>query len=471
MRLMDKRISLLVIITLFIISCLPLSRPLKAFAKSPAALPDAAYISVIGHAQLFGLSCESRSAADLAAYWGIQAATERAIVNALPRSDDPEIGFVGDINGAWGYIPPNSYGVHAQPIAAVLRQYGLDAVARQNMSWPELQEEVVNGRPVVVWVIGAVWGGSPQTYTTVAGKQITVAAFEHTMLISGYSPDSVSLINAGTGELGVYPLRDFLTSWKVLGNMAVTAYGKIDPTKPQTVPPPLPSIQPPQATPESSPVLPVGFMTMTPSNPGQIFTPIPDITPLPTLVISISTGTVSPSGTDAAGLTYFVQGGDTLSALAAAWGLNWQDIAFLNNIQPPYGLFAGQILRIPSGVHLSPAPPASIPSGTGIPVVTVMPTGNIDLINPLITAVPQIIATFIPITPVGNISPLSPAAIPTITATEIPTSGTYTVQPGDYLARLAREWGVNWQDVAQINGIPFPFQLVTGQVLKIPVKK
>jgi LysM repeat protein len=72
---------------------------------------------------------------------------------------------------------------------------------------------------------------------------------------------------------------------------------------------------------------------------------------------------------------------------------------------------------------------------------------------------------------VVNNSSLSPAAIPTITATEIPISGTYTVQPGDYLARLAREWGVNWQDVAQINGIPFPFQLVTGQVLKIPVKK
>ncbi len=107
-----------------------------------AALPEQAFVSgVTGHAQSYGLSCESRSAADVAAFWGASV-SETEILNALPRSDDPEIGFVGDVNGAWGYVPPQAYGVHAQPIAKVLQQYGLDAEARQNMTWEEAQAEI-----------------------------------------------------------------------------------------------------------------------------------------------------------------------------------------------------------------------------------------------------------------------------------------------------------------------------------------
>lgn len=345
------------------------------------------------------------------------------------------------------------------------------------MSLSELQEEIVNGRPVVVWVIGAVWDGSPQTYTTTIGKQVTVAPFEHTMLMSGYSPDSVSLINAGTGEMGVYPLRDFLTSWKVLGNMAVTAYGKIDPARPQGSTPTLPVLQTPQVTPQASAELPVGFMTMTPMDPGLNFTPIPimtaipDLTPFPTLGLSILTGTALPLGTDMVASTYVVQEGDTLSSLAASWNLNWQDLALLNNLQSPFLLYAGQILKLPNSIRFSPTNPELTPAITGIPIGTPVPPGSVDLITPQNSVNPQSTATFIPITPVENISQVPPATMSAVMATELPTNGTYIVQPGDYLARLAREWGVSWQDVAQLNAIPFPFQLETGQLLKIPIKR
>src|SRR5512139_2939337 len=69
---------------------------------------EAMYISgVSGHAQGYSLSCEARSAADLAAFWGISI-SETEFMEALPRSDNPDDGYVGNPNDAWGYIPPHS---------------------------------------------------------------------------------------------------------------------------------------------------------------------------------------------------------------------------------------------------------------------------------------------------------------------------------------------------------------------------
>jgi uncharacterized protein YvpB len=130
-----KRIALLAVLLLGVLS----------FA--PAHAPEEAYITgVVGHAQIYSLSCESRSAADWAAYWGVNI-NETEFLNGLPRSDNPNEGFVGDPNDSWGSIPPNSYGVHADPIAELLRAYGLDAHADTGLSWEEVQTEVAQADP------------------------------------------------------------------------------------------------------------------------------------------------------------------------------------------------------------------------------------------------------------------------------------------------------------------------------------
>jgi len=49
-----------------------------------------------------------------------------------------------------------------------------------------------------------------------------------------------------------------------------------------------------------------------------------------------------------------------------------------------------------------------------------------------------------------------------------PAKKTYTVRRGDYLAEVARRFGVNWRDLAEHNGIEDPFVIYAGQVLKIP---
>ena len=58
---------------------------------------------------------------DWAAYFGV-AISEDHFQSLLPSSDDPDVGFVGNPDGAEGQLPPQSYGVHADPVAAVLRQ-------------------------------------------------------------------------------------------------------------------------------------------------------------------------------------------------------------------------------------------------------------------------------------------------------------------------------------------------------------
>ena len=166
---------------IWILSLLAVSSPARG-----QDLPDAAFISgLVGHAQSYGLSCESRSAVDLAGYWGVSI-SEWEFLSALPVTDNPDTGFVGSYNGYWGSIPPASYGVHAKPVAALLRQYGLQVKARRDLSWDELREEIFSGRPVIVWIIGQMWSGTPIDYTSSDGHKTTVARFEHTMIVSGY---------------------------------------------------------------------------------------------------------------------------------------------------------------------------------------------------------------------------------------------------------------------------------------------
>lgn len=192
------------------------------------SVPERARIEgVRGHQQSLSLSCESRSAVDWAAFYGVRIG-EKQFQSQLPHSDNPDDGFVGNPNHAWGNVPPASYGVHAEPVAALLREYGLHAVAIRGLSWNELRAEIAAGRPVIVWVIGEMWKGNPVNYRSVSGDNTIVAPYEHTMILVGYAPKSVTMIDAYTGKRQNYALRTFLDSWKTLGRMAVVGYGRID---------------------------------------------------------------------------------------------------------------------------------------------------------------------------------------------------------------------------------------------------
>jgi uncharacterized protein YvpB len=183
--------------------------------------PDSALVEgVMGYYQSLPLSCESRSAVDWARFFGVEI-NELEFQYALPFSDNPDLGFVGDPRDAAGGIPPHSYGVHAGPVAALLRAYGLAAEDHRWLGYDDLRWEIASGRPAIVWVIGSVWAGSGVAYTAGDGQTTTVAALEHTVMVVGYTPEVV-IVQDGGGRYQV-PVERFLSSWGALENMAVIA--------------------------------------------------------------------------------------------------------------------------------------------------------------------------------------------------------------------------------------------------------
>lgn len=187
----------------------------------PPQLPNQASVSGLsGKKQALPLDCESRSAIDWAAHFG-KSIGEIAFFNNLPLSENPDTGFVGDVNGIWGQIPPADYGIHAGPVAALLRDYGVEAYAHRPLSWDNLRAEVAAGRPVIVWIVYSVDNGIPEFFTPPDNHTTVVAKYEHTVIVGGYTQTSVTYLNGST--LYTVGKDQFLDSWSVMGNMAVTA--------------------------------------------------------------------------------------------------------------------------------------------------------------------------------------------------------------------------------------------------------
>lgn len=207
----------------------PSPRPSATPTLFPTATPDPAepradakdfFIAGIwGYRQTFNLSCESRSASDLARYFGVDF-TELEFLYALPSSDNPDVGFVGDVNGGLGQLPPLGYGVHAAPVAALMQSFGLDATAHKGLTLKSLKEEIAAGRPVMIWAIKDLGTSMPVEYTASDGDTTIVASFEHTFIVIGYGPGYITVLD----NERVYSVstEQFVASWGVLGNMAIT---------------------------------------------------------------------------------------------------------------------------------------------------------------------------------------------------------------------------------------------------------
>ncbi len=244
-------------------------------------------------------------------------------------------------------------------------------------------------------------------YTTLAGKQVTVAAFEHTMTLIGYEAQNVTLINAGDGKTGVYPLSNFLNSWSVLNNMAVVVRGKQ-----QQTPGGFTTLTATVVLPKETPPVPQASAT----------SPVPDPTQMTPVAPTIA---------------YTVLPGDTLADIAQRFGTTAEIIAELNQLAFPYVIFSGQVLQIPQGgssfatpTVVSPETPAAVESP-----------------------------------PFEN----TPAtALPGETLAAPREMQIYVVQAGDTLATVARRWKMTWIELARWNNLAYPYQLTEGQILKVP---
>jgi uncharacterized protein YvpB len=197
---------------------IPTRRP--AATNAPAADDsDSVVLSISGAGQTHNLSCESRAAVSWAGYYGVSL-SEDSFLAHLPSSDDPDTGFVGDPDDYAGSIPPNSYGVHADPVANLLNAYGVSATAVHSYSFSSLQSQIDAGDPVIVWVYGHVWaGGSPVSYTASNGNTTWVIPYEHTVIVYGYDDSNVWILDGGSKY--TRSISIFKDSWSTLGYMAI----------------------------------------------------------------------------------------------------------------------------------------------------------------------------------------------------------------------------------------------------------
>ncbi len=194
--------------------------PQITLSPSAAGLPVEHFIwNIWGHHQFYAIGCEASATKDWAHYFGVEV-HEANFQFQLPASDNPDYGFVGSVTDPWGQVPPYSYGVHAFPVANLLRGgYGMKALAVKGFTLEQLQTEIAANRPVIAWVVGNMVGGVPYEYTDKQGRKVTVAAYEHVVIVTGYTQESIRYMN--NGKFYDIPIRYFENSWKILGNMVV----------------------------------------------------------------------------------------------------------------------------------------------------------------------------------------------------------------------------------------------------------
>jgi len=160
--------------------------------------------------------------------------------------------------------------------------------------------------------------------------------------------------------------------------------------------------------------------------------------------------------------TYVVQRGDSLSRIAARFGVTLQSLITANNLINPNLIFTGQVLIIPAtgGPVTPPVRTYTVRPGDQLRFIAAsfgttwqaIAAAN-NLVNPNVIYVGQVLV--IPAT--GG--PVVPPPV---------TGDIYVVQRGDTMFKIARMFGRDVYNIARANGILNLNQIFTGQVLVIP---
>jgi len=217
--------------------CLMITSAHLSVAVADDLPPSTMVEGVAGHPQQRNLSCESRSATDLAAYWGVDF-TEDAFFRRLPKSDNPHRGFVGDVDMPPGSMPPTGYGVYAEPVAATLRSFGLDADAHRagmeaipgtgiSMTLHILKQELAAQRPVIVWATYDMQLPGTETWVSSDGETSTIVRWQHTFIVIGYDESGLTLVDAYDGGAKHFSYQAFVPAWDQLDRIAVTVDGPL----------------------------------------------------------------------------------------------------------------------------------------------------------------------------------------------------------------------------------------------------
>lgn len=178
--------------------------------------------------------------------------------------------------------------------------------------------------------------------------------------------------------------------------------------------------------------------------------------------------------------SYTVKSGDTLSGIANQFGVNYAQLAQINNIANPNRIYVGQVLQLQAGANHQAAttPTNNAPTNSAASSSYTVKSGDTlsgiasqfgmsytqlaqinSIANPNRIYVGQVLRVS------GNQS--APVSTANQQGHNSGAAGSYTVQSGDTLSGIASRLGVSYKQLAQSNGIANPNHIYVGQVLRV----
>lgn len=168
------------------------------------------------------------------------------------------------------------------------------------------------------------------------------------------------------------------------------------------------------------------------------------------------------------GFYYRVLPGDTLSRIAVRFGVSLSSLISCNGLSNPNRIFAGQLLLIPKGGTVPPAPPPGpVPGPCG--TYTVRSGDTLSAIARRFGTTVWALASINHIANPNLIFPGQVLKVPCGTTPPPPsTHGWYQVRAGDTVSKIAARFGVSTWAVIAANNLHFPYIIYVGQWLRIP---
>ncbi len=157
---------------------------------------------------------------------------------------------------------------------------------------------------------------------------------------------------------------------------------------------------------------------------------------------------------------YTVKKGDTLSGIAARYGLNWRTLASINGISNPNRIYPGQRIKLDDCAG----------PGEEVEDCQVYTVKKGDTLSGIAARFGLNWRTLASINGISNPNRIYPGQrIKLGVCPELPPENceVYTVKKGDTLSGIAARYGLNWRMLASINNIQNPNRIYPGQKIKL----
>ena len=193
-------------------------------------------------------------------------------------------------------------------------------------------------------------------------------------------------------------------------------------------------------------------------------------------LIAAATARTAGGGASASG-SYTVQAGDTVAAIAGRHGLSTASVLALNGLGWKSLIFPGQVLKLAAGANVAAAPAAQeggrytivagdtvsrIAARFGVPVEELLSANGLGW-SSIIYPGQTIAIPAAPAPAIELVTATTPADAPAP-----PVTSSYTIQAGDTVSSIAARFGVGTQAVLDANGLSASSIIYPGRTLVIP---